>query len=186
MCAQDHPRGCGENATRNCLRRHCWGSPPRMRGKRSCCCCLGEFVRITPADAGKTQRRNEHIGAHRDHPRGCGENVYRVSVTLHVPGSPPRMRGKPSVQTRIGFTKGITPADAGKTAPPSPCRWCSGDHPRGCGENSRPQLLTSTAMGSPPRMRGKLCAFPCSLRQGRITPADAGKTSVLHCKLHLV
>ena len=25
-------------------------------------------------------------------------------------------------------------------------------------------------------MRGKLCACPCSLRQGRITPADAGKT----------
>ncbi len=50
------------------------------------------------------------------------------------------------------------------------------DHPRRCGENITSMLLLPATIGSPPQVRGKPCAFPCSLRQGRITPAGAGKT----------
>ena len=51
---EDHPRGCGENV---CLRwgRCCLiGSPPRMRGKQDAKVNAKGFLRITPADAGKT------------------------------------------------------------------------------------------------------------------------------------
>ena len=52
----------------------------------------------------------------------------------------------------------------------------SPDHPRGCGENNAVKILFGIALGSPPRMRGKLeYGFMPSLYK-RITPADAGKT----------
>ena len=52
------------------------------------------------------------------------------------------------------------------------------DHPRGCGENDPVVPGENAAAGSPPRMRGKLVKIcPCTVR-ARITPADAGKTSL--------
>ena len=52
--ARDHPRGCGENLPSHPKARGIWGSPPRMRGKRTCVIIHGAGHRITPADAGKT------------------------------------------------------------------------------------------------------------------------------------
>ena len=51
---EDHPRGCGENFTRQ--RGHVLqpGSPPRMRGKLGAGAYHFATDRITPADAGKT------------------------------------------------------------------------------------------------------------------------------------
>ena len=52
-------------------------------------------MRITPADAGKTAKRELKAAQKADHPRVCGENALgktRITVAM---GSPPRMRGKP-------------------------------------------------------------------------------------------
>ena len=54
---KDHPRGCGENQVVFEIRNHGPGSPPRMRGKLQNKSFLPPFVRITPADAGKTMRK---------------------------------------------------------------------------------------------------------------------------------
>ena len=70
----------------------------------------------------------------------------------------------------------ITPADAGKTfMMPSFCA-STEDHPRGCGENKFTIAASLAALGSPPRMRGKLVIVYASIVYVRITPADAGKT----------
>lgn len=65
-----------------------------MRGKLFEPPHLAYHYRITPADAGKTDR----VGACRendwDHPRGCGENIYPEYGLKDETGSPPRMRGK--------------------------------------------------------------------------------------------
>ena len=52
--SEDHPRGCGENPIRDRPQERPRGSPPRMRGKRGQHHCGFFFLRITPADAGKT------------------------------------------------------------------------------------------------------------------------------------
>ncbi len=132
---QDHPRGCGENATLRQPIGATRGSPPRMRGKppfrlRSC-----SQSRITPADAGKTLRSLASVRSSQDHPRGCGENSNAFMKIALSPGSPPRMRGK-----RL---------DGLASAPTAV------DHPRGCGENAAHKWAYQTVMGSPPRMRGK-------------------------------
>ena len=93
--ARDHPRGCGENVAGAEPQRLTAGSPPRMRGKLFLALIGALPQRITPADAGKTDRL--------------------CAICSRCRGSPPRMRGK------LGFVKiactliGITPADAGKT-----------------------------------------------------------------------
>ena len=86
------------------------------------------------------------------------------------------MRGKLVVTSCGASLDGITPADAGKTSPGIVSRGHTGDHPRGCGENSAHSKSGDTVPGSPPRMRGKL--YDCTLfpKDLRITPADAGKT----------
>ena len=73
-----------------------WGSPPRVRGKlladpRRCL-----YSRITPARAGKTDNKTHELSGWEDHPRACGENTETAQATNEYPGSPPRVRGKPS------------------------------------------------------------------------------------------
>ena len=77
------------------------------------------------------------LAALKDHPRGCGENGAGKSHLCTAVGSPPRMRGKPSIPVQQTWRHGITPADAGKTQTGGfKCKedW---DHPRGCGENTK-------------------------------------------------
>ena len=173
---QDHPRGCGENRFSKIYLQAIIGSPPRMRGKQSCDVPTTCSRRITPADAGKTERQIRYEGIEQDHPRGCGENrAYPCAVKIAA-GSPPRMRGKHDFSVGCHRKAGITPADAGKTCTCGGLSIETQDHPRGCGENRFVSGLVSPRLGSPPRMRGKRSDSLSLLDNHRITPADAGKT----------
>ena len=147
-----------------------------MRGKQSATFLRESVRRITPADAGKTNRAARHRRSHWDHPRGCGENNAATVMKPGTPGSPPRMRGKPADAATTPAPTRITPADAGKTrnirSPQNPLK----DHPRGCGENVQAEQAAPYDIGSPPRMRGKPQAARSFARGTGITPADAGKT----------
>ena len=87
------------------------------------------------------------------------------------------MRGKQRFARFNLITPGITPADAGKTQFQSAERITHQDHPRGCGENENDGFILGKIIGSPPRMRGKHDTIVPAVRQYRITPADAGKTT---------
>ena len=153
---EDHPRACGENEKgKNCESSR-EGSPPRMRGKPDCSAASICRMRITPAHAGKTSRMSRRRSGTKDHPRACGENISTDCVQIAMTGSPPRMRGKPATQHRVGAGGWITPAHAGKTG----------------------VFLSSgvCVTGSPPRMRGKQNPMDAKKISNRITPAHAGKT----------
>ena len=79
---RDHPRGCGENAFVSAAKCYIIGSPPRMRGKRVAPQTVIHICGITPADAGKTTKKDRRRIAAADHPRGCGENPSFARVTL--------------------------------------------------------------------------------------------------------
>ena len=74
---EDHPRRCGENSACTGFCTVLGGSPPRMRGKPHSPYISPPRVRITPADAGKTNGGNRCLKTKRDHPRGCGENQHQ-------------------------------------------------------------------------------------------------------------
>ena len=90
----DHPRVCGENASRRSRCSTSCGSPPRVRGKLCDHLVVIFCMRITPACAGKTCRRHTNARRCTDHPRVCGENITLVTLMGVDYGSPPRVRGK--------------------------------------------------------------------------------------------
>ena len=147
-----------------------------MRGKPELFDGMTDEARITPAGAGKTGCDMEILVVVRDHPRGCGENIFLYSKGQFVSGSPPRMRGKLTCSKTLSIRIGITPADAGKTSPLSAVGNIAEDHPRGCGENLRTKCGCISNPGSPPQVRGKrFIPFGFAEMPG-ITPAGAGKT----------
>ena len=147
-----------------------------MRGKGCYMQELSGETGITPAYAGKRQRRATACTWLRDHPRVCGEKIVLVIVFCSLMGSPPRMRGKEKGRRTHKVKSGITPAYAGKSAYLSPEDTAGRDHPRVCGEKYSWEKSTCKIFGSPPRMRGKagLVQIVCRLRG--ITPAYAGKS----------
>ena len=139
---------------------------------------------ITPAYAGKRQRRATACTWLRDHPRVCGEKDAICKSCPARQGSPSRMRGKAGWPLCGLPCIGITPAYAGKSQPwrsYSQRRW---DHPRVCGEK-RPAVDGKRPLrGSPPHVRGKVKdPVPVSALVG-ITPAYAGKSSASSSSVH--
>ena len=106
----------------------------------------------------------------------CGENRISEKRIPSRGGSPPRVRGKRTHRGRSIYTRGITPACAGKTAEPVRKRLRFLDHPRVCGENRGYLFEHNGRKGSPPRVRGKQTVGKREAVHRGITPACAGKT----------
>ena len=110
-----HPRVCGENLMLLNGVVIGSGSSPRVRGKRP-----RELVDFSPrglipACAGKTLRRPQFHPTREAHPRVCGENSTRLSVSGPHTGSSPRVRGKRRTAKIPDFRWRLIPACAGKT-----------------------------------------------------------------------
>ena len=159
------------------MRRSPLRSPPRMRGKVSTT-LQGDIIEgITPAYAGKRSQDVAELQSGWDHPRVCGEKMCCTAIAFRSSGLPPRMRGKGDFVHQRSSLDGITPAYAGKSPVRSGCPHPRRDHPRVCGEKSRPLSRWVYALGLPPRMRGKVFViFPVQTGKG-IIPAYAGKSA---------
>ena len=89
------------------------------------------------------------------------------------------MRGKAILLLFCKFNPRITPAYAGKR-PAKPMRHSlRRDHPRLCGEKLSGTWSTTSAVGSPPPMRGKGGIEDSDKIADGITPAYAGKRTIL-------
>ena len=155
------------------------GSPPPMRGKDPVKLLLDVCTRITPAYAGKSFVVKSNVLAARDHPRLCGEKGFGLFPQPLYLGSPPPMRGKVKIIFSIVTGKGITPAYAGKSAVRFRSDFAEQDHPRLCGEKTKPTPKEAERKGSPPPMRGKGSGLILNQSNTGITPAYAGKRSIL-------
>ena len=105
----------------------------------------------------------------------CGEKPHLTPAIDRSKGSPPRMRGKDGVNDSVQAVTGITPACAGKSEKTRSITTTRRDHPRVCGEMSFAVLIVCIALGSPPRMRGKVHLTAYFFIIWGITPACAGK-----------
>ena len=146
-----------------------------MRGKVKYEDLMYEPKGITPAYAGKRHNRTYQQGLERDHPRVCGEKKRIHRCRTKSLGSPPRMRGKVHDRGKVAVLLGITPAYAGKSMILADFKVWPLDHPRVCGEKVQTMLLRRFALGSPPRMRGKVKRNIFVALAHGITPAYAGK-----------
>ena len=126
-----------------------------MRGKEMVESGATEYLRITPAYAGKSSCFVGSSCFGGDHPRICGEKAGSYLQSMGLLGSPPHMRGKAALDSVVHAPLGITPAYAGKSVIVRPLRSVSVDHPRICGEKPAFWRCWCFLLGSPPHMRGK-------------------------------
>ena len=150
-----------------------------MRGKAGPNSAHNAASGITPAYAGKSEYRSFFPARPWDHPRVCGEKNGNYDTQACGGGSPPRMRGKGGLGQNARFKARITPAYAGKRHSPCMRGTCPRDHPRVCGEKAFMAFCRNCAVGSPPRMRGKVCFLGCISVLTGITPAYAGKSYLI-------
>ena len=155
------------------------GSPPRGRGKDALKSAAFIVEGITPAWAGKSCIAFDFGLNVEDHPRVGGEKLLLALSILLVRGSPPRGRGKVQQRRSTGKQAGITPAWAGKSRFAVLRSELSEDHPRVGGEKAHASKRFRLSQGSPPRGRGKVNALAFSYDGLRITPAWAGKSSMI-------
>ena len=111
---RDHPRLCGEKVYNINTGKLQPGSPPPMRGKDIAEPETCPQIGITPAYAGKSTLATAVADLPRDHPRLCGEKHKPDLFRTGRKGSPPPMRGKAEIFSRLFNTSRITPAYAGK------------------------------------------------------------------------
>ena len=147
-----------------------------MRGKPWAAPRLACYQRNIPAYAGKTWRGSRRTPYASEHPRVCGENQNWIDLELIPYGTSPRMRGKPPGGGSLPGGCGNIPAYAGKTSTGSEYSPWGTEHPRVCGENRCYSPTTMIAIGTSPRMRGKLINVGCGSPFDRNIPAYAGKT----------
>ncbi len=72
-------------------------------------------IRITPAYAGKTKKRQTSEARSKDHPRLCGKDFFTTNSLSLSSGSPPLMRERQETDCLFEQKARITPAYAGKT-----------------------------------------------------------------------
>ena len=114
LLRKDHPRTRGEKHFRRLVGSCHRGSPPHTRGKVAIGIPIVAAGGITPAHAGKSERKSE-----------------RFSCRL---GSPPHTRGKAAYSRTCRKSHGITPAHAGKSTANRLHDDAHEDHPRTRGE----------------------------------------------------
>ena len=151
-----------------------------MRGKVRKFLFFRLILGITPAYAGKSSAFIRSSPVNQDHPRLCGEKCTFCHGKAVADGSPPPMRGKAENPCTPVNPCRITPAYAGKSTKLYQIHLPARDHPRLCGEKYSIYRREGIPYGSPPPMRGKEVLVACEESQRGITPAYAGKSSLLH------
>ena len=136
---------------------------------------------ITPAYAGKRRTDICFSAIQKDYPRLRGEKYCCTLIVVPPQGSPPLTRGKACRTSFSVILSRITPAYAGKRAICDGREPSEEDHPRLRGEKRRCKEWLKKVLGSPPLTRGKVLCEPSSDRNGRITPAYAGKRQFPQC-----
>ena len=152
------------------------GSSPRVRGKPHVAKIAPQLERLIPARAGKTQAAPLLKAFTPAHPRACGENPNFLAVDAKSEGSSPRVRGKQMIAWKMPPMGGLIPARAGKTRSMALLLTALRAHPRACGENLSSSSSAITAVGSSPRVRGKLYWAANRMGSKGLIPARAGKT----------
>ena len=150
-----HPHVCGEGAIAP-------GTPHRR-------------ARFTPTCVGKAPASVATATGWWVHPHVCGEGDTKSPRRPVLPGSPPRVWGRPCRATRSRPAPRFTPTCVGKaTGWPGP--WpATPVHPHVCGEGAFLRIVASASGGSPPRVWGRLYLSGKIGQKRRFTPTCVGK-----------
>ena len=153
------------------------GSSPLTLGKLEGVHADLPDVRLIPAHAGKTSADPRGAASSPAHPRSRGENSRRTVRPASGPGSSPLMRGKPRRHHGTDRFRGLIPAHAGKTPPPTHASTNRPAHPHSRRGNRAEIADLQTRAGSSPLTRGKRKEPWYATPVDGLIPTHAGKTS---------
>ena len=149
------------------------GSSPQVRGRPRTCCTTSELVGLIPAGAGQTSSSCSASSPRRAHPRRCGADRGNLGPQVVGTGSSPQMRGRRRRHSVHAVARGLIPADAGQTPPPSPETTPARAHPRRCGADCHLRVHVKHVTGSSPQMRGRpLATSNAALAEGYLEPTS--------------
>ena len=114
-----------------------------------------------------------------DHLRVCGADDSHTRPGMTRPGSPPRVRSRPTPESADMTDDGITSACAEQTRLPHRPGMAPGDHLRVCGADPGGRPLFDPYEGSPPRVRSRHVPPDSISAAIRITSACAEQTILL-------
>ena len=173
-----HPRVCGEQCERTATASARCGSSPRVRGTGPIRLNPANRKRFIPACAGNRKYWASSAGVITVHPRVCGEQVLRTTVTLPGCGSSPRVRGTAYPGGTSSPYIRFIPACAGNRGVPLRPGQDPTVHPRVCGEQFVDLPRHNMTRGSSPRVRGTGNRPLCCCRWRRFIPACAGNRAL--------
>ena len=133
-------------------------------------------MRIIPALAGNTRRRQQHSSEPSDHPRSRGEYSSKKACFSASSGSSPLSRGILGIGILHNQLIRIIPALAGNTIIRRHEYLFDKDHPRSRGEYSGSRSNVNSPLGSSPLSRGIHVHASILPPRGGIIPALAGNT----------
>ena len=178
-----YPRECGGTASQSAASSSREGLSPRVRGNRIAFgaddLCKGSI----PASAGEPAAT---CGADRSstvYPRECGGTPMWRTGTAAIRGLSPRVRGNPESETQPIDCFGSIPASAGEPQGERMSAQGEGVYPRECGGTASRSVLTTSARGLSPRVRGNPARWPGWSTASRSIPASAGEPDYLHLLL---
>ena len=171
-----HPRECGADLLPQHLLRLLKGSSPRVRGRRDCRRRHRARIGLIPASAGQTHHHLSTVGRNTAHPRECGADRGAFSPRISSVGSSPRVRGRRRGCNDHDPAGGLIPASAGQTRTRARSQPGQGAHPRECGADRLVFFVRGYAVGSSPRVRGRLRASMAVRVEIGLIPASAGQT----------
>ena len=133
--------------------------------------------RFIPAHAGNTISSLLLLKSCEVHPRPCGEYMPSPCISLIFLGSPPPMRGIPTIRHIILNIVRFTPAHAGNTCRTWRNRGKHKVHPRSRGEYLCPIGGAAVSPVSSPLTRGIHVGITWKNSGKRFIPAHAGNTA---------
>ena len=172
-----YPRGCGGTAGRLSDVFTQDGLSPWVRGNLLCRGIQTEERRSIPVGAGEPVESGQCQVNSGVYPRGCGGTTESLSMTRHVVGLSPRVRGNPFRAGRYSTCSGSIPAGAGEPPTMRPTWAKRKVYPRGCGGTTRRGPSMGRATGLSPRVRGDPTQTAAVGVEAGSIPAGAGGPS---------
>ena len=110
-----HPRACGEHHPIFGSAVVACGSSPRVRGTPESARYILGGIRFIPARAGNTNSDDTERILTSVHPRACGEHGSKLTNSIVITGSSPRVRGTQFETEFMAYMVRFIPARAGNT-----------------------------------------------------------------------
>ena len=161
------------------------GSSPRLWGTPVIHNHKTPSPRLIPTPVGNSLHSANLVGMFQVHPHACGELHLKSLITLVIIGSSPRLWGTLSLKYKPTGTRRFIPTPVGNSVERLIAHQKTQVHPHACGELFTPPRISSSPIGSSPRLWGTLFCFQFIEFHHRFIPTPVGNSPICGGKVRI-